>query len=158
MNGSSVQPAYTQENESITAFAYSNKVINLPRPLRTSIGYAVDYPWSESVTSRLEELIRLQHGWDGYKGTHVGLPVATFTWSMLEKIIGYDDFAPQIVPGSSGDLQVEWHTSKGDIELHVRAPNNVHAWHDIVGQEQEEEITITNDFTLVTNWIKQIKE
>ena len=47
----------------------------------------------------------------------------------------------------------------GDIELHIRAPNDVQAWHaDTNSGREGEEILLTNDFTTVARWIKNLTE
>src|SRR5258706_7550436 len=85
--------------------------------------------WREPVIKRLNELVALQSGWDGYEGVPVTFENAYFTMGMLDACCRGDAPTPQIVPGASGDLQIEWHLDGGDIELHILAPNNVHAWH-----------------------------
>jgi hypothetical protein len=67
--------------------------------------------------------------------------------------------APQIVPGSNGDLQIEWHTETIDIELHICAPYEVQAWRltSSTGDDGEE-INLTNDFTVVAGWLAELAE
>jgi uncharacterized protein YfaP (DUF2135 family) len=66
---------------------------------------------------------------------------------------------PQIVPGSSGDLQIEWHTETTDIELHVRAPNDVDAWRAVTSApEREEQLHLTMDFSVVAGWLAELSE
>lgn len=115
--------------------------------------------WSDEVTDRLEKLIRLKPGWDGYHGLPVSFVNANFALQMLNNICGLETRAPQIVPGTAGDLQIEWHTLQGDIELHVKAPNNVHAWRALAGGDPEgEELNLTVDFAAVAQWVKEITE
>jgi hypothetical protein len=114
--------------------------------------------WQDAVSDRLEQLIRLEEGWDGYTGFPVSFVNAKFAFHMLESICRLDAPAPQIVPGSSGDLQIEWHTNAGDIELWVRAPNDVHAWCEISETQACEELNLTTDFSAVADWVKQIVE
>lgn len=115
--------------------------------------------WRGTAKERLEELMQLKLGWDGYRGVAVSSSNAHFALSMLESICGIHTPAPQIVPGSSGDLQVEWHTLRGDIELHVKAPNVVSAWRLIPnGDPDGEEIDLTNDFAIVGKWVKEMTE
>ncbi len=109
------------------------------------------------VTKRLEDLIRLERGWDGYAGSPVSFFNATFALSMLKSICDSQTPAPQIVPGSSGDLQVEWHTLRGDVELHVRTPNDVQAWR-VTSSGVEEELSLANDFSEVVVWLKELVE
>src|SRR5262245_40168454 len=87
----------------------------------------IDGEWKASVKQRLEELIRLEEGWDGYVAFPVSFETAVFALRMLESICGPNTPAPQIVPGLTRDIQIEWHTHHGDIELWVQSPNNVHA-------------------------------
>lgn len=115
--------------------------------------------WREGVVNRLNELVQLERGWDGYQGQPVSFEIATFTLRMLEAACGFDAPTPQIVPGSSGDIQAEWHTAKGDVELHVKAPNDVHAWRAKLGSDPDgEEIDLTIDFTIVAAWVKELAE
>lgn len=115
--------------------------------------------WRDPVIRRLDELVALQPGWDGYKGVPVTFSNAYFAIEVLEACCRGDDPIPQIVPGTSGDLQIEWHLEKGDVELHILAPNDVHAWHfnENTGFEGEE-VLLTNDFTAVVRWIENLTE
>jgi hypothetical protein len=115
--------------------------------------------WSDVVKSRLEDLIQLPLGWDGYQATHVSFQNANFALRVLEAICGLKTRAPQIVPGISGDLQIEWHTLQGDLEIHVIGPNNVRAWRTKVGGNPEgEELVLRNDFATVAQWVNEITE
>lgn len=113
--------------------------------------------WQPAVKQRLEELVRLEEGWDGYTAFPVSFDSAMFAFRMLESICRPDTAPPQIVPGSSGDLQIEWHTQRGDIELWVRGPNNVHACRSS-NDEDFQEIDLTNDFSTVSKWVKEVTE
>lgn len=115
-------------------------------------------PGNKKVQERLQELIRLEPGWDGYYGAPVSFDNAVFALRMLETICNAQTPAPQIVPGSEGDLQIEWHTLEGDVELHVKGPNDVHATRWLCEQEQEDQISLTNDFLTVAVWVKDIAE
>lgn len=115
--------------------------------------------WRLPVLSRLEELVRLEPGWDGYRGVPVSFENAAFALQILDLICSDEVPAPQIVPGSSGDIQIEWHNMAGDVELHIRAPNDVHAWKCMGGDKEEgEELELTNDFLEVIRWIMRMTE
>lgn len=137
-------------NATIFQFTSRRERILLTEPVQT---------WHEEVIAQLERLVHLQPGWDGYQAEPVSFTNATFALRMLESICGNDAVTPQIVPGVSGDLQIEWHTLLGDIELHVKAPNDVHAWHSsFIDGTNEEEIDLTFDFINVAAWVKKITE
>lgn len=114
--------------------------------------------WRDVVMEKLNRLVTLQPGWNGYGAPPVRFENAHFAFRMLEAICESDAPTPQIVPGASGDLQIEWHLRAGDIELHVRAPNNVVCWRetDQTGPDGEE-LALTIDFTKVANWIKELQ-
>ncbi len=118
----------------------------------------MDQGWKPVVLVRLEELIHLPIGWDGYNGQPVSFANAVFAYQMLEQTCRRWTSPPSIVPGNNGDLQVEWHTNLGDIELHVSAPNEVHAWCATPDDEEGRDLEIRNDFTEVAGWVRTIVE
>jgi len=77
---------------------------------------------------------------------------------MLEATCGADAPIPQIVPGASGDLQIEWHLAGGDIELHVRGPNDVIAYRETPAVPDGEELHLTIDFAKVAGWVRELAE
>ncbi|MDX2104093.1 MAG: hypothetical protein SF002_16330 [Alphaproteobacteria bacterium] len=116
---------------------------------------AVHDHWSEKVDQRLNELVHLPVGWDGYAARPVAFSTANFAFRMLEqlKIPGCE--VPHLVPGVNGDLQAEWHTESSSIELHVLAPNRVDAWYQ--GDDQViEEVALTNNFIVVVGWLRAL--
>jgi hypothetical protein len=137
-------------NANIYQFSGSRERILLTEPVQI---------WHGEAVSQLEKLVHLQPGWDGYQAEPVLFANATFALRMLESICGDNAPAPQIVPGASGDLQIEWHTLHGDIELHVKAPNDVRAWHSqFTDGTKAEEIDLTFDFIEVAAWVKKVTE
>ena len=143
--------------QSVTAFPRwppTSNIVDIAS--RRTIAQTPEELWLP-VTKRLEDLIRLERGWDGYAGSPVSFVNATFALSMLKSICDSQTPAPQIVPGSSGDLQVEWHTLRGDVELHVKTPNDVQAWR-VKSSGVEEELSLANDFSEVVVWLKELVE
>ena len=115
--------------------------------------------WRSKVIERLEKLIRLKPGWDGYEAQPVSFENAAFVLQMLDSICGDDAPTPQIVPGYKGDLQIEWHKPNGEIELHVAGPNDVRAWRCFAEDPEDGlEQNFANNFTALVNWIEQITE
>lgn len=115
--------------------------------------------WKNEVARRLKELISLDPGWDGYQGIPVKPANAAFAYQVIMAICDDQAPAPQLVPGSNGDLQIEWHTLRGDIELHILGPNNVRAWCAMVGEDADGiEFDLTNNFADVASWVKGITE
>ena len=124
-------------------------------------GYAVpprNQKWREQVVSKLESLMRLPSGWDGYVAKPISFNCASFSLSLLDSVCAADFPAPSIVPGLDGDLQLEWHTADADIELHIRNPNDVHAWRSVVGNGQEDDLKLTVNFKAVAIWLNELSE
>ena len=117
------------------------------------------HPWRATVVQRLEELVRLEQGWDGYEGDPVSLDNAVFALRLLEATCSADTPAPSIVQGSGGDLQIEWHLRKGDLELYICEPYAVNAWRAFVGGDPEgEELDLKDDFSIVAQWVIELME
>lgn len=115
--------------------------------------------WRDEVAKRLNHVCRLPVGWDGYRAGPVSFGTAHFAFRMLDAVCTPDTPTPSIVPGVSGDLQIEWHLSTGDIELHIRAPNDVIAWQQTADTGPDgEELLLTNNFTEVAMWIRSLLE
>lgn len=115
-------------------------------------------PWKIAVAGRLLELTRLAPGWDGYQGVAVATRTAEFAMQLLTAICQPDTPAPQIVPGPSGDLQLEWHTAVGDLELWIRGPGDVHAWSELHATGDAEELDVTTDFQVLARWVQRVAE
>jgi hypothetical protein len=144
-----------------SAFSVSTSLSARARPSRLpdASRVVVGEPWTawrDPVMERLETLIQLPTGWDGYGAPPVRLENAYFAMLMLRAICGRDMAVPQIVPGSAGDLQVEWHSASATIELHVKAPNRVSAWRQTAAVPDGEEIELSNDFKIVLHWVREM--
>jgi len=155
MTGTQSTAVYSGASSGIS----SSRVLEIPGAKERILISDNTTAWSDFVKKRLEQLIQLPFGWDGYQGSHVSFQNASFALRVLEAICGFKTRPPQIVPGSSGDLQIEWHTLQGDLEIHVIGPNNVHAWRAMTGGNPEgEELFLKNDFAVVARWVKEITE
>lgn len=115
------------------------------------------HEWRPLLLERLNELCSLPAGWDGYAAPPVSFANAYFALSMLDSACPYGTPKPQIVPGSNGDLQIEWHTQRHDIELHVRDTYDVNAWllTSAAGDKGTEEHLVA-DFRIVAVWLQDI--
>jgi hypothetical protein len=125
-----------------------------------SIVFERESSWLDCVKKRLEELVdHLPFNWDGYNGKPVSFLNATFALSMLNSICRPNTPPPQIVPGSNGDLQIEWHTLNSDIEILIRGPYSVSAWLCNVGENQNDiTLELSRDFTEVARWVEAMSE
>ena len=111
-------------------------------------------PWNAELSERFDQICSLRPGWDGYTGIPVSFGCAHFAAAILKHLFTTGLPAPSLVPGSDGSVQIEWHRNQYDIELDVLEPNKVVAYrYDHLSQE-EDGIDVSNDFTLVSEWLK----
>jgi hypothetical protein len=151
----------TQSNSAFTSvslLSQPSNIVSLDVAARVRITDPIRR-WRDAVVSRLNDLVALERGWNGYTGEAVKFENANFALRMLEASCGVEAPVPQIVPGVAGDLQVEWHIGSTDIELDIRGPNEVHAWvcSEHTGPDGQE-FDLTNDFTNMAEWIRDLSE
>lgn len=91
-----------------------------PRRLHDGIvDPARPYPQRDGVQRRLQDLKALPDGWDGYRGRGVTEMTADRVHAVLAACLSPTGRYPSIVPGPSGDVQVEWHWGGVDLELGI---------------------------------------
>ncbi len=108
------------------------------------------------IRRKLEKLVRLPKGWDGYAARPVSLLTAFFSAELLAKVCASETPLPVFVPGPSGDLQLEWRGLRSQIEVHILAPNRVEAFRE--GSDGvDDEIFLTTDFTQLADWLEDFE-
>lgn len=112
--------------------------------------------WWPSLEARFNELTSLEKGWDGYKGRPVLFTVATFAANLLERICIEGISEPDLVPGSDGTMQIEWHKNGYDVEIDVLGPNSVVAARYDHQSHHEEVIELENDFSVLLTWMNDL--
>jgi hypothetical protein len=135
---------------------HGRTIVPLQPPSARAVVSQPDRDWRATVVDKLKELAALPVGWDGYAAPPVSFATAEFALRMLEVACSSDCACPQIVPGARGDLQIEWHSAEGSVELHVKAPLAVHAWRTGFGLESDEELDLTNNFIVVVEWLRSL--
>lgn len=86
----------------------------------------LDNEWFNNIHNKLDELINLPIGWDGYKGVPISIQNSLFTIFILEYLYYEGLSLPQLVPGNDGSLQIEWHENGFDIEIDIIKPFDIH--------------------------------
>ncbi len=114
--------------------------------------------WVRELKGRLDDLCSLPRGWDGYAGQPVTFNVAQFAANLIERLCIDDVPAPQLVPGSDGTLQLEWHLNGYDIEIDVLAPLDVVATRYDHVSDIEDEIEVQSDFSELAQWVIALGE
>ena len=114
--------------------------------------------WIDDLKERFDELVSLPVGWDGYTGKPVSFTCAQFAANLIERL--YDELLPppNLIPGSDGTLQIEWHRNHFDIEIDVLAPYQVIATRYDCKSGRQEEFDLDSDFTLLADWLSELGE
>lgn len=113
--------------------------------------------WMKELANRFQSLTELQRGWDGYDGRPVSFACATFAANLIERLYESDVPAPNLVPGSDGTLQIEWHRNNYDVEIDVLGPFKVNAYRYNQLTEKEDEFTLDTDFTALSEWVSALR-
>lgn len=110
------------------------------------------------IKARLDELCSLQYGWDGYAGVPIRFEIAYFVVEILKNVLSDHTTAldTQLIPGSDGDIQIEWHQDGAIVELHVKAPYDVTAWRSNPISDEGEELYLRADYTVVRSWLTEL--
>lgn len=92
--------------------------IERAQPVRVTMVHA----WEQVARDRLQRLMALPTGWDGYRSSPVSPSIARFAINVLNSVMGDCTPYPSIVPVAGGGVQIEWHEGGFDIELRISAP------------------------------------
>jgi hypothetical protein len=84
--------------------------------------------WLPEAFRDISELVCMPAGWDSYSAPSPRRDAGLFALEVLNRIMRPGTPSPQIVPSSSGGLQIEWHEKDIDLELHITAPYEMEFW------------------------------
>lgn len=112
--------------------------------------------WVKQLRSKLDKYTSFPRNWNGCDGLPVSQAVADFSVQLLNQLYRADIPCPSIVPGEDGSMQIEWHCGDYDVELDVLAANKVDAWRENEATGREDEILVTNDFTVIIGWMDDL--
>jgi hypothetical protein len=85
-------------------------------------------PWLATVVERLNDVVRLEPGWDGETASSPTREAALASLRALFEVMWQDSPAPAIIPMYDGGLQLEWHGQGLDVELSVAPAGDRHVW------------------------------
>jgi len=75
--------------------------------------------WLVSTFDEMNDLLNLRAGWDSYGAHAVSADAVAATIRFLGLVMQEESRMPFIVPMSSGNIQLEWHSGGVDIEVEV---------------------------------------
>lgn len=134
------------------------QIVELSKAPQRIIVAEPDDGFSGEVTARLQELLRLEPGWDGYRAKPINLQLAIYSQNIISAVCSKHTPRPSIVPGTNEDLQIEWHVNGVHVEVHVRGPNDAIAYYENEAENQSEELQMKADFRTLATWIADLPE
>jgi hypothetical protein len=78
--------------------------------------------WEVEVVRALVRFANLTPGWDSYHAPPIRRDAGHFALEVLQGVMRPRTPPPQVVPSSSGGIQLEWHQKGIDLEVHIIAP------------------------------------
>lgn len=75
--------------------------------------------WEAKLVPKISRMSEYGEGWDGYSAKRVSYEACMFAINILNNIMRPSTPCPQVVPTSSGSVQIEWHEKGIDLEVRV---------------------------------------
>jgi len=131
-------------------FAYQDEAFSAvatapPHPARSSGSEIAAFnlsrtDWQPAAERRLNQVIRLQAGWDGHQGVPVNVTIANYAYRLLGALLVRPGVPlPSITPMSYGGLLLEWHRKGWDVEIEIDAPASHHIYtHELASGTENE--------------------
>lgn len=80
--------------------------------------------WIEPCVGRLSEILSLSQDWDSYGARAIKLNSVLGALRFLAMTMKPNTPIPDIGPSRNGNVVLEWHTLKGDLEVEILADAN----------------------------------
>lgn len=105
--------------------------------------------WEVEVQKHLLNYAKLPAGWDTYNSPAISWEAGLFALSVLNDFMRPRTPIPQVVPSSSGGVQLEWHQKGIDLELHIAGPYQCEFWFQDHQSPNDQPISLdlTDDFS-----------
>lgn len=81
--------------------------------------------WLEKAKAQVEDLGKLQTGWDSYNAKPISAIARTAAYGLLRQLSSPQTPQPTLVPTSDGSVQIEWHTRGIDLEIRVLSSTRI---------------------------------
>lgn len=104
--------------------------------------------WVEEVAPKLRELISLPENWDSYGAKPINPNAAESALKLLSSIMAtYAVATPALIPRNRGGLQLEWNSSRLDLEIKIDADGTCRAYCQDYESDQESVFAIAHDYS-----------
>lgn len=101
--------------------------------------------WHNPVARQLEEISRLEEGWDGFRTGPIRRDVMNYSIQILEQTLLHNTPAPHIAPMSHEGIMLEWHENGIDFEIEIESPGRLwFSFEDSIEGIEEENMIYSN--------------
>ena len=112
--------------------------------------------WLVPCLERISRVLSLPENWDTYGGRRVKPLSAIGAFSFLLGVMQDGTPLPDVSPHRNGTLRLEWHTTKGDLEVEILAPRQYRISYANARGEIEVEDLLTRDSSLAIEPLMEI--
>jgi len=115
-----------------------------------------DRGWKRALESRFDELRNLELNWDGYGGEPLDPKVEQTCKQILSEIHLSEVSAPDLMPGSDGSVQIEWHENKCDLEIHILKSQQIFVYFNDHLKEGSDELLFDERFSTLFKYVRRL--
>jgi hypothetical protein len=104
------------------------------------VGPAAAAEAERALRARVDRLAALEPNWEGYGAPALDRGIVDAARQFIGWLAGYATLQPQVVPMSSGALQLEWHQGQKILELEFEDSRTIHylRWDPAAGIQEED--------------------
>lgn len=135
------------------------KVLIKKRGSEVSVEVQVSGPSSRSFLKSLEDiaaLLALPPGWNSYAARPIAPQNAIRAIRLVWNLLQHGGAAPLVVPRVRGGIQLEWHTSSGDIEIYIDSPDQISFFAENAESGQSTEAPLAGHEEMLRAWVQRI--
>jgi hypothetical protein len=81
--------------------------------------------WCQRIRTRLQQFVKLDHGWDGYDADPISIESAMFAFEVMMQMWRTNLQPPDVSPLSDGSIMFEWNQNGRHVTIEVHEPYSI---------------------------------
>ena len=162
-----ISPVSTPDVSACTGAVFGTQRARMPaRPLvscglqnwTVSVSNAtVQLPtWFLPSVKALVDLLNLPPGWNSHSAKRIAPQNATAALVVLGGLLDFDTPPPTVVPRVQGNIQLEWHSDRIDIEIYIDSPHSVRFFAEDAAKERFAEGPLSGREEELRTWLERL--
>lgn len=136
------RPKIVVQGQKWKAVLYIDPNVPLPAPFLASVKAVVD-------------LLDLPAGWNSFSAKPIARRNAEAAIRVLALLLDPETPPPAVVPRVKGNIQLEWHTERIDIEVYIDSPEQVRFFAEDVSTGEAAEGPLTGREEQLNKWLRR---